>query len=338
MIQNAIERMINRENLSEAEAAQLMAQLMEGEATDAQIGALLTAARMKGETADEIAGFARAMRQKAARVETSREPLIDTCGTGGDGSHTFNISTTAAFIAAGAGAAVAKHGNRSVSSRCGSSNVLEALGVQIDAPPERIGQCIDEVGIGFLFAPTFHSAMRHVANPRREMGVRTFFNIVGPMTNPAGAKRQLLGVFDGAWTEPMATALGKLGSERAMVVHGAGGLDEISTTGTTRVSELRNGAVETYPLEPLEYGIPRAEPSDLKGGDADENARILRAVLDGEEGPALHIAVLNAAAALKTADIADSVEEGVERARESIRSGAAMGALEGLIRVSKTDA
>ena len=338
MIQNAIERIINRENLTEEEAAQLMAQLMEGEATDAQIGALLTAARMKGETADEIAGFARAMRRKATRVETSREPLIDTCGTGGDGSHTFNISTTAAFIAAGAGAAVAKHGNRSVSSRCGSSNVLEALGVRIDAPPERVGQCIDEVGIGFLFAPTFHSAMRHVAGPRREMGVRTFFNIVGPMTNPADAKRQLLGVFDGAWTEPMATALGKLGSERAMVVHGAGGLDEISTTGPTRVSELRNGAVETYEMEPLEYGIRRAEMSDLKGGDADENARILRAVLDGEEGPARGIAVLNAAAALKTAGVADSVKEGIERARESIRSGAAKGALEGLIRASSADA
>lgn len=338
MIQNAIERIINRENLTEEEAAQLMAQLMEGEATDAQIGALLTAARMKGETADEIAGFARAMRRKATRVETSREPLIDTCGTGGDGSHTFNISTTAAFIAAGAGAAVAKHGNRSVSSRCGSSNVLEALGVRIDAPPERVGQCIDEVGIGFLFAPTFHSAMRHVAGPRREMGVRTFFNIVGPMTNPADAKRQLLGVFDGAWTEPMATALGKLGSERAMVVHGAGGLDEISTTGPTRVSELRNGAVETYEMEPLEYGIRRAEMSDLKGGDADENARILRAVLDGEEGPARGIAVLNAAAALKTAGVADSVKEGLERARESIRSGAAKRALEGLIRASSADA
>ena len=337
MIQNAIERIINRENLTEEEAAQLMAQLMEGEATDAQIGALLTAARMKGETADEIAGFARAMRRKATRVETSREPLIDTCGTGGDGSHTFNISTTAAFIAAGAGAAVAKHGNRSVSSRCGSSNVLEALGVRIDAPPERVGQCIDEVGIGFLFAPTFHSAMRHVAGPRREMGVRTFFNIVGPMTNPADAKRQLLGVFDGAWTEPMATALGKLGSERAMVVHGAGGLDEISTTGPTRVSELRNGAVETYEMEPLEYGIRRAEMSDLKGGDADENARILRAVLDGEEGPARGIAVLNAAAALKTAGVADSVKEGLERARESIRSGAAKRALEGLIRASSAD-
>ncbi len=338
MIQNAIERIINRENLTEEEAAQLMAQLMEGEATDAQIGALLTAARMKGETADEIAGFARAMRRKATRVETSREPLIDTCGTGGDGSHTFNISTTAAFIAAGAGAAVAKHGNRSVSSRCGSSNVLEALGVRIDAPPERVGQCIDEVGIGFLFAPTFHSAMRHVAGPRREMGVRTFFNIVGPMTNPADAKRQLLGVFDGAWTEPMATALGKLGSERAMVVHGAGGLDEISTTGPTRVSELRNGAVETYEMEPLEYGIRRAEMSDLKGGDADENARILRAVLDGEEGPARGIAVLNAAAALKTAGVADSVKEGLERARESIRSGAAKRALEGLIRASRAGA
>ena len=338
MIQNAIERIINRENLTEEEAAQLMAQLMEGEATDAQIGALLTAARMKGETADEIAGFARAMRRKATRVETSREPLIDTCGTGGDGSHTFNISTTAAFIAAGAGAAVAKHGNRSVSSRCGSSNVLEALGVRIDAPPERVGQCIDEVGIGFLFAPTFHSAMRHVAGPRREMGVRTFFNIVGPMTNPADAKRQLLGVFDGAWTEPMATALDKLGSERAMVVHGAGGLDEISTTGPTRVSELRNGAVETYEMEPLEYGIRRAEMSDLKGGDADENARILRAVLDGEEGPARGIAVLNAAAALKTAGVADSVKEGLERARESIRSGAAKRALEGLIRASRAGA
>ncbi len=338
MIQNAIERIINRENLTEEEAAQLMAQLMEGEATDAQIGALLTAARMKGETADEIAGFARAMRRKATRVETSREPLIDTCGTGGDGSHTFNISTTAAFIAAGAGAAVAKHGNRSVSSRCGSSNVLEALGVRIDAPPERVGQCIDEVGIGFLFAPTFHSAMRHVAGPRREMGVRTFFNIVGPMTNPADAKRQLLGVFDGAWTGPMATALGKLGSERAMVVHGAGGLDEISTTGPTRVSELWNGAVETYEMEPLEYGIRRAEMSDLKGGDADENARILRAVLDGEEGPARGIAVLNAAAALKTAGVADSVKEGLERARESIRSGAAKRALEGLIRASSADA
>ena len=337
MIQNAVQKLIERESLSEAEAALLMNEIMDGAATDAQIGAFLAAARMKGETAKEITGFAKTMRGKAIQIRPAREPLIDTCGTGGDGAHTFNISTAAAFIAAGAGAAVAKHGNRSVSSKCGSSNVLEELGVNIHAAPEQIERCIDETGVGFLFAPTFHKAMKNVAKPRQELGIRTVFNILGPLTNPAGATRQLLGVFDPKWLRPMAETLRNLGSERALVVHGRGGLDEISLAGRTQVAELKDGSVETYEIDPRECGVTPAGIDRLKGGDPPENARILRGVLNGEEGPKREVAVLNAAAALLAAGIAEDLPDGIERAREAIDAGAAKNALDELIRVSNLD-
>ena len=336
MIQEAIRDLIAGADLDRAKMRAVMEQIMSGQATDAQIGAFLVALRIKGETIDEIAGGAEVMREKATPIVTVRPDLIDTCGTGGDDSGTFNISTTVAFVACGAGLAVAKHGTRSISSQCGSSDVLTALGVNVEAAPEKVGECIDEVGIGFLFAIALHGAMKHAIGPRRELATRTVFNILGPLTNPAGAKRQLLGVFDGALTEALAGVLRELGSERALVVHGSDGLDEITLTGPTQVSELRDGQVSTRQIHPGDFGLQTASAEALKGGDADYNARILRGVLDGEEGPQRDVVLLNAAAAMVVGGLAEDITAGLEVARESIDSGKARQALDRLVEVSNS--
>ncbi len=336
-IQHAISKLARREDLTIAEAEAAMGAIMSGEATPAQIGGFLMALRLKGETVDEIIGGARAMRAAAHKTpvrDSSR--LVDTCGTGGDGAHTFNISTTVAFVVAGAGVPVAKHGNRSVSSQSGSADVLSALGVKIDLTPEQVGACIDAIGIGFLFAPLFHPAMKHAVQPRRELGVRTLFNVLGPLTNPADAAQQLVGVYDAALTEPLAHVLNGLGARAAFVVHGAGGLDELSTAGINRVSELRDGTVRTYTLDPRELGFPPCEPSALRGGDPQTNAAITRRILSGaEEGAKRDTVLLNAAAALVAGGAADSLEDGVRLASESLHSGAALAKLEALIAYSQ---
>jgi anthranilate phosphoribosyltransferase len=334
MIREAIRKVVQAEDLTREEAVAAMTEIMNGEATAAQIGCFLTALRLKGESIDEVTGFAEVMRDKATKIECSREDVVDTCGTGGDGLSTFNISTCAAFVAAGAGIAVAKHGNRSVSSSCGSADVLKELGVNIEAEPPVVEKCLEEVGIGFLFAPKLHLAMKHAIGPRREIGIRTVFNMLGPMTNPAGAKRQLLGVYDGALTDTLARVLSKLGSKRVFVVHGEDGLDEISTTGSTQVTELNEGQVRTYVIHPEDFGLPVALMEDLKGGDAAANAAILREVLGGQKGPRRDSVLLNSAAVIVAAGKAGDLKEGLERAAESIDSGRAAATLEQLIRVS----
>lgn len=334
MIQEAIKDLIAGADLGRARTRAAMDQIMSGQATDAQIGAFLVALRIKGETVDEIAGCAEVMREKATPIATTRPDLIDTCGTGGDDSGTFNISTAVAFVACGAGLAVAKHGNRSISSHCGSADVLAVLGVNVEASPEKVGECIDEVGIGFLFAVALHGAMKHAIGPRRELATRTVFNVLGPLTNPAGAKRQLLGVYDGALTEALAGVLGQLGSERALVVHGSDGLDEITLTGPTQVSELRDGRVSTRQIDPRDFGLQLAPAEALQGGDAAYNARILREVLDGREGPRRDVVLLNAAAAIAVGGRAEDTTAGLELARASIDSGRARQALDRLVEVS----
>ncbi|PJF36855.1 MAG: anthranilate phosphoribosyltransferase [Candidatus Thermofonsia Clade 1 bacterium] len=336
-IQHAISKLARREHLTAAEAEAAMSAIMSGEATHAQIGGYLMALRLKGETVDEIIGGARAMRAAAHKTpvrDASR--LVDTCGTGGDGAHTFNISTTVAFVVAGAGVPVAKHGNRSVSSQSGSADVLSALGVNLNLTPEQVGACIDEIGIGFLFAPNFHIAMKHAIQPRRELGVRTLFNLLGPLTNPAGAARQLLGVYEAALTEPLAHVLHGLGAKAAFVVHGHGGLDELSTTGENQVSELRDGAVRTYTLDPRELGFAPCDPSELRGGDPQTNAAITRRILSGEmDGGKRDVVLLNAAAALVAGGAVGTLADGVRLATESLESGAALGKLEALIAYSQ---
>jgi anthranilate phosphoribosyltransferase len=334
VIQQAIRQAIDGQHLSREEARRVMEQIMSGSATDAQIGAFLVALRCKGETVAEIAGCAQAMRQQATPIPTCRRNVIDTCGTGGDGAGTFNISTTAAFVAAGAGLCVAKHGNRAISSRCGSADVLQTLGVNIEAGPEKVGQCLDEVGIGFLFAPLLHSAMKHAIGPRREIAVRTVFNILGPLTNPAGAPRQLMGVYAPELTDRLAYVLLELGSERALVVHGRDGLDEITSTGPTQVSELRDGKVLTWEIHPADFGLDTAPREALQGGDPQENARILLEVLGGREGPPRNVVLLNAAAAIVAGGLADRLEQGLEQARAAIDTGAARQTLENLKKVS----
>lgn len=337
-IKQAINHSVAGNDLTEAQAESVMEQIMTGGATDAQIGGLLVALRLKGETADEITGFARAMRRQATSVPANRSPLADTCGTGGDEKGTINISTMAAFVAAGAGLAVSKHGNRSVSSQCGSADVLQELGVKLDLEPGQVGACIDEIGIGFLYAPRLHPAMKHAIGPRREMGVRTVFNILGPLTNPAGAQVQVLGVYDRNLTETMANVLAALGTHAAYVVHGADGLDELSTTGRNQVSHLADGQVRTYTLDPLKYDIPRARLDELKGGDAEKNAVSFRRVLDGDRGPHRDIVLLNAAACLLVGGLADSLQGALALAAESIDSGAARGKLDALIKISNNGA
>ncbi len=342
MITEAIRRVVERKDLTREDAFAVMDAIMSGQATDAQIAAFLTALRMKGETVEELIGFARVMREKVspvktrARVQTSlsgtdREMLVDTCGTGGDATGTFNVSTATAFVVAGAGIPVAKHGNRSVSSLCGSADVVEALGVRLDLPAERVGKCVDEVGIGFCYAPLLHKAMKFVMLARREIRIRTVFNILGPLTNPAHASAQVIGVYDGALALMMAQVLKELGTVRAFVVHGEDGLDEISTTGDSQISELRDGEIRCYRVRPEDFGLPRATMADLKGGSAADNAEIIRRILSGEAGPKRDIVVLNAGAAIAAGGKAKDIAAGIRLAEQSIASGAARQRLERLV-------
>lgn len=326
-----------REDLTVDEAAGAMAEIMEGRAASSQIAALLVGLAMKGERPSEIVGLARTMRDRATRLPESGEiaDVFDTCGTGGDGAETFNVSTAAALVVAACGVPVAKHGNRSVSSRCGSADVFEALGVKIDATPEAAARCLREAGIAFLFAPSFHPSMRHAAATRKELGIRTAFNLLGPLTNPAGAARQLVGVPRPELTELVARSLAMLGSKRAWVVHGADGLDELSTTGYSKVSECRDGAVNTFYLHPAEFGVRKATREDLRGGDAIANAAIIRGILAGERGPQRDIVLYNAGAALLVAGRAADLGEGIALAAEGIDSGRAAGVLETLARLSQ---
>jgi len=334
-IREAIGKVVEQKDLSQEEAFEVAIEIMSGGATDAQIAALLIGLRMKDETIDEITGFVKAMREKVTPVPCRSKDLVDTCGTGGDRSGTFNISTLSAFVAAGAGCRVAKHGNRSVSSRCGSADLLKALGVNIEITPKRMADCIDEAGIGFLFAPILHRAMKYAIGPRREVGVRTIFNILGPLTNPAGAKRQVLGVFDKELTHPIANVLKNLGSEHCMVVHGEDGLDEITITGKTTVDELHNGEMKSYSIEPEEVGIRRGTMDDIRGGDVDDNVRIALDVLNGGKGPKRDTVVFNAGAAIYAGGKAGSLREGIERANESIDSGKAMEKLQMLRKMTQ---
>jgi anthranilate phosphoribosyltransferase len=346
IISEAVRALVDRRDLTRIEAAAAMEAIMSGAATNAQIAAFLTALRMKGETVEELIGFAQVMRQKAVRVRTQagdlvaatgtdREMLIDTCGTGGDASGTFNVSTATAFVVAGAGLKVAKHGNRSVSSLCGSADVVETLGIHIELTPAQVARCVDEVGIGFLYAPLLHTAMKHVMAARREMGIRTVFNMLGPLTNPAGANAQVIGVYARGLTEPLARVLADLGTIRAFVVHGADGLDEISNTGESHISEVREGVVRNVVVRPEDFGMPRAAIRDLQGGDRAENAQIIRQVLDGERGPRRDIVLMNAAGALVVGGTARDLKEGVELAARSVDSGAAGAKLESLITLSR---
>jgi len=331
-IQHAIGKLSRRLDLTEEEAEAAMDDVMSGTATPAQIGGYLMALRVKGETVEEITGSARSMRRAANHPPVHKDGLIDTCGTGGDGTNTFNISTTAAFVVAGAGLPVAKHGNRSVSSRSGSADVLGALGVALDLTPEQVGNCIDTTGIGFLFAPAFHPGFKNAITPRRELAVRTLFNILGPLTNPAGARRQVMGVYAPELTEPLAHVLLHLGGEAAFVVHGAGGLDELSTGGPNRVSELRNGQVRTYSLDPREYDLTPCTSEDLVGGDPPHNATITRGLLNGVvDGAKRDVVLLNAAAAIVAGGRVESLEDGLKQARQSLESGAALGKLNALV-------
>lgn len=321
MITEAIKKVISGDDLTASEAEAAMNDIMSGNATDAQIGSFITALRMKGEVKDEVLGFAKAMRSNALRIETDGE-VLDTCGTGGDMSCTFNISTAAAFVAAGAGAKVAKHGNRSVSSKCGSADVLEALNVNLSLSPQQIGECLNTTGIAFLFAQALHPAMKYAAGPRRELGVRTVFNILGPLSNPAGAKYQLLGVFDSGLTDLMASVLKELGSKRAYVVHGMAGLDEISLEGETKITELSNNEIKTYFVTPEEYGLRSGKIDEIKGGSAEDNAETMNKLFEGNlSGPINDIVLLNSSFALLAYGTVSGVDEGLKKAEESLIKG-----------------
>jgi anthranilate phosphoribosyltransferase len=330
-----INRLLSGESLSEAEASAAMTEIMEGAATPVQIAGFVIALRAKGVSADELVGLVKTMRSFAHSVDVSGD-LLDTCGTGGDRAGTFNVSTAAALVCAGAGVRVAKHGNRAASSRCGSADVLEALGVRIDLQPEGVAQCIEEAGIGFCFAPVFHPAMRHAGAARKELGVATIFNFLGPLTNPAGATRQALGVAEERMVELMVTTLGRLGSVHVVAFHGAGGLDELSIEGPSQVTELVKGEINQWSIDPQTLGIASASLDALAGGTADENAGAIRSVLDGEKGPKRDVVALNAAAGFVAADRADDLERGLELAHEAIDSGSAAAALERLVKVSSS--
>ena len=334
MFSSLIEKLQRREDLTVDEASAAMGEIMDGRASSAQIAGLLIALAMKGERPSEVVGLARTMRLRAVPLSKTFDPVFDTCGTGGDRSHTFNVSTVSALVVAASGVRVAKHGNRSVSSQCGSADLFEALGVNINAPPPVVERCLEEAGIAFFLAPTFHPSMRHAGPTRKELGVRTAFNLLGPLTNPAGASRQLVGVPRPELTELVARSLGLLGSERAWVVHGADGLDEISTTGYTKISECRDGSVNTFYLHPSDVRIPKASPETLRGGGADDNARIARDVLAGEAGAPRDIVLLNAGAALFIAGAVSSMSDGLVRAADALDSGRAADVLATLVRVS----
>jgi len=338
MIREAIAKLIDKKDLKKEEIEDCFEEIMTGEATPGQIGAFLTALRLKGETVEEITGAAIVMRAHATKVNAKVDIVLDTCGTGGDVSGTFNISTISAFVAAGAGAVVAKHGNRSVSSMCGSADLLMALGINIELNANDVERCIQEIGIGFLYAPLLHGAMMYATPVRKEIGIRTIFNILGPLTNPAGSRHQLLGVYDERLTDKLALVLKNLGSEHALVVHGKDGLDEVTTTADTVVSELKKDELRTYRINPKDFGIKKAKPEDLKGKDPKTNAKIATKVLKGEDGPQMDIVLLNTGCALYACDIASSVKEGIERAKESIKSGKALQKLNKLIEISKRQA
>src|SRR5215216_289789 len=333
--QSALAKLLDRRDLTRDEARELMDQVMHGEVTQAQIGALLVALRLKGETADEIAGFAEAMRAHVVPVRPARPDLVDTAGTGGDGAHTLNISTAAALVAAAAGAAVAKHGNRAVSSASGSADVLEALGFELELPAERIARSIDELGFGFLFAPSHHPAMRHAAPVRRELATRTVFNVLGPLTNPAGARAQVVGVYAPELVPTIATVLSRLGARRAFVVHGAGGIDELSPAGPNLVCEVAGGKVRSREIDPRDFGVPRCRLSDLTGGSPEENATTIREILGGAKGAKREAVLLNAGGAVAAGGHAGDLEEGYRVASEAVDSGAAGERLEELIAFSQ---
>ncbi len=349
MIKEAIAKVVEGHDLTQEEMEGAMEEIMTGNATPAQIGSFITALRIKGETVDEITGAARVMRNKATKINVGNnlvnidrddinldtETILDTCGTGGDGTHTFNVSTATAFVGAGGGVKVAKHGNRAVSSLCGSADVLKNLGVSLDISHEDVGRCIQELGIGFLFAPLFHGAMKYAAEPRRDIGLRTIFNVLGPLTNPANATAQVLGVYHPDLTEKLARVLGRLGTREAFVVCGEGIFDEISICSPTRVSHLKDGNVETFEMTPEQYGFNRANPEEIKGGDAQENSRIIRELLDGEKGPKRDMVVLNAAAAFVVAGLDEDLTRGIERAKDCIDSGRARDKLDALIRFTR---
>ncbi|NQU12597.1 MAG: anthranilate phosphoribosyltransferase [Desulfobacteraceae bacterium] len=345
MIKEAIGKVVRGVDLKEVEMEEAMDEIMSGNATPAQIGAFITALRLKGETVDEITGAARAMRARATKVNLNNhlvsidrdeinvedETILDTCGTGGDGTSTFNVSTATAFVAAGAGIKVAKHGNRAVSSRCGSADVLLSLGVKLDINNANVKRCIQEVGIGFLYAPLYHGAMKYAAGPRQEIGLRTIFNLLGPLTNPAGATAQVLGVYSPDLTEKIAKVLQRLGTREAFVVCGEGTFDEISICGPTRVSHLKGDAVNTFELTPEKYGFTRADPTAIKGGSAKKNAQIILDILGGEKGPKRDMVLLNASAAFVVTALDKSLEEGIDRAKDAIDSGGARDKLFGLV-------
>ncbi|MBW2065796.1 MAG: anthranilate phosphoribosyltransferase [Deltaproteobacteria bacterium] len=349
MIKEAISKVVRGEDLTQSQMEEVMEEIMSGRATDAQIGAFITAMRMKGETVEEITGAAKVMRAKVNKIRVNNhsvnidrdeinvddETILDVVGTGGDGTKTFNVSTTTAFVAAGAGLRVAKHGNRAVSSLCGSADVLENLGVKLNINHADVERCIHEIGIGFLYAPHFHGAMKYAANPRREIGIRTIFNLLGPLTNPAGANVQVLGVYEPQLTEKIARVLRNLGTREAMVVCGEGTYDEISICGATRVSHLKDEGITTYEITPEELGFKRARPEDVRGGNAKENARIIREILDGKKGPKRDMVLLNSASAFLVAGVDTSMKQGIERAEEAIDSGRARDKLNSLIRFTQ---
>jgi anthranilate phosphoribosyltransferase len=335
VIQEAIEKLVSRDSLTRGESADAMNQIMNGEATPAQFGAFVTALRMKGETPDEVAGMAQIMREKSLHVDIEGT-VVDTCGTGGDGSNTFNISTTAAFVVAGAGLKVAKHGNRAMSGSTGSADVLEELGAKIDLGPAGVKRCLEEVGFGFMFAQTFHPSMKFAAGPRREIGIRTVFNILGPLTNPAGANAQVIGVAKAELGETVAQVLGLLGTNHALIVHGGDGLDEMTLSGDSQVWELRDGQVESYTVSPANLGFDKVHSSELRVGGVVESAKVLRDVLNGAAGPTRNVVVVNAAAALLAADRVKTLSQGVKVASESIDSGAAQAKLDAFIKLSQT--
>ena len=338
MFRDHLKRIVSGTDLEESQMAEVMSEIFSGQLTDAQIGALMGALATKGETHEELAGAARAMRRKAHRIQSSAGIVVDTCGTGGDGASTFNISTTTAFVVAGCGVTVAKHGNRSVSSKCGSADVLETLGVRLDVDPELVEEAVEDIGIGFLFAPLYHSAMRFAMTARQEVGLRSIFNMLGPLTNPAGANCQIIGVYAPELTEMFAHTLRRLGSHHAYVVHGHDGLDEISVCAPTRISELKDQQVRTFNLNPEDYFEVLAEPADLEGGEPAENAAITRRILDGEKGPRRHVVLLNAAAALTAAGKAVDFREGIDLAARAIDGGAAREKLETLVSFTREHA
>ncbi len=335
MFRENLNLIVGGTDLSESQMSDMITEIFSGDITDAQVGALMAALATKGETFEELAGAATAMRRKARRIHVQARTVVDTCGTGGDRAGTFNISTTTAFVVAGAGVTVAKHGNRSVSSRCGSADLLEHLGVKIDTDPEIVEEAVNEIGIGFLFAPTFHGAMKYAARARKEVGIRSIFNMLGPLTNPAAANCQLLGVYSPELTEMFARALKSLGSSRVLVVHGHDGLDEISVCAPTRVSELKDGLIKTYDLHPDDYFGKLADPQDILGGSPEENAGVTRRILDGETGPRRDVILLNASAALVAAGRASDFKEGIETAAAVIDSGKAGEKLDQLVKYTR---